>query len=47
MGVLYVCISVHHVPGILGGQKKVSDPLVLELQMVNYHVSAGNGTQIL
>lgn len=38
-----MCVS-----DILEDQKKVSDPLVLELQMiVNYYVSAGNLTQVL
>lgn len=31
-----------YMPGVLGGQKKASYPLRLELQSVNYHMGAGN-----
>lgn len=48
MRVLSACMSVYHVPGALGGQKRESDPLTLESQMVvNRHVSAGNQTRVL
>lgn len=32
--------------GVLGGQKRVLDPLELELQMVRYHVCGRNQTQV-
>lgn len=36
------------VPGALGGQKIVLDPLELELQMLgSYHAGAGTQTQVL
>ena len=49
LGVLPVCNSVHHVYAwSLGGQKRVSDVLDLELQKVmSCLVCAGNQTQVL
>jgi hypothetical protein len=41
--ILLACMSVQHVHLALGGQKRTSDPLRLELQMiVSCHVGAGN-----
>jgi hypothetical protein len=35
-------MSVHHVPGANGGQKKILGPLELELQMIiSYHEVLG------
>ena len=43
MSVLSSCLSVHRVCSVLGGQKRASDSLELELQtVVNSHVGAGN-----
>ena len=45
MGVLPACMSMHyvHIPGALRGQKRVLDPLRLELQLVvSLCVLAGN-----
>ena len=42
---LQVCLRTMCVPGACGGQKRVSDPLELELQkVVSHRVGAGNGT---
>lgn len=38
---MYTCVT--RMPGARGGQKNVSDPLELEIQMtVSHHVDAGN-----
>jgi hypothetical protein len=43
MYVHYVCMYIMCVPGTWGSQKKVSDFLGLELQLVlNYHAGARN-----
>lgn len=50
MGVFPEHMSVYHIclSGTFGDQKKVSDPLKLELQtVVSRHVCAGNGTWAL
>lgn len=47
MTVLHVCVCISSmcVPGALGGEQSVSDPLDLELLMVmNYYVGAENWT---
>ena len=49
MSVLLACVPIHHcVPGALGGQKKASDPLELEGQIiVSHYVGAENRTWLL
>jgi hypothetical protein len=43
MGILLARISVYHVPGAHRDQKRTSDPVELELQMVvSCQVGAGN-----
>lgn len=45
---LHVCIHTVGVPGALGEQRRVSDPVELELQMVgNCYLGAENQTQLL
>jgi hypothetical protein len=45
---LYTCLSATNVPGAHRGQKRASDTLKLELQMVeNHHVGTRNQTQVL
>lgn len=45
---LSVCLCTVLVPGAQEGQKRVSDPLELDLQkVVNHHVSAGKQTWVL
>lgn len=40
---LYICLYIMCVPGIQGHQKRVLNPLELELQTVeNHHVVTGN-----
>ena len=40
---LHVCLCTMYMPGALGGQNRVADPLELKLHMVmHYHVGAGN-----
>lgn len=47
MCILPSCTSVHHVCTAHGGQKSVSAPLELELQVVaNCHKCAGNQTWV-
>jgi hypothetical protein len=41
MGVLLACICILNVPDAHRGQKRVSDPLELVLEVVSYHVDAG------
>lgn len=46
--ILCVCVLPACVPGVCGGQKRVSSSLELELRMVlNHHVGAWNQTQVL
>ena len=41
-------MCVINVPGTFGDQKKITDPLNLEVWMVmSYHVDAGDQTQVL
>jgi hypothetical protein len=48
MCILSSCMSMHHVYSAHGGQKRMSYPLGLELQMaVSHHVGSGNWTQVL
>jgi hypothetical protein len=43
MSVLLTCTSVHHICSWYRGQKRVSDPLELQLGMVvSHHVGTGN-----
>lgn len=45
MGDLPACMSVYHMPCVYRGQKKVSDPLGLELQtVVHCYVGSWNRT---
>ena len=45
--VLSTCMYVHHVCAWCSGQKRGSDPLELEIQMVVSHfVAAGNQSQV-
>lgn len=47
-GILPACISAAHVCDTLKGQKKLTGPLEVWLQMVaDYHVDAGNQAWIL
>lgn len=47
MCILPSCTSVYHVCTAHGGQKSVSEPLELELQVVaNCHEEAGNQTWV-
>jgi hypothetical protein len=47
-GYIYVSVLCVCMPGACGGQKRASDPLELELQMVvNCHVSSGNQIWVL
>ena len=44
---IYACMCITSVHGVHRGQKKVSDPMGLELQMVvSHHMVTGNGTWV-
>jgi hypothetical protein len=48
MGVVPVSMSVHHMSGACGGQKRTRDSFGSALYtFVSHHVGAGNGTQVL
>lgn len=48
MNVLPECMCVYHMPGIHRGQRWVSDPQELELQVIVSHTKgSGNQTQTL
>jgi hypothetical protein len=44
---MYLPVCVFVCPDALGGQKRKSDPLELELQVAVDKLDIGNGTQVL
>lgn len=48
MSFLYMCLCTTFVHGVHGGQKRLEDPMGLELQTgVGHHVGAESGTWVL